>query len=99
MQRYKSTFSKKHNYISKEDAEFLADLKGRLLGVTSIGASSTMKKLQSSIERIIFEKWNFIFGDDSPWITEDTRKGYKVIWDQKKADKLGVELYTSENNR
>ena len=81
----------KKKYPSQYDAEFLVAYMQAINGLSTGGVSSDIIKLHHKIMTIHVPIWNKVFGDKSPWSVNTSGRKPKVVWDQSKANKLGID--------
>lgn len=80
----------KIKYPTQYDAEFLVEYMQNVQGMSAGGLSSDMQKLYNKIMSIHQPMWKKVFGDKSPWSVNISGRKPKVVWDQSKANKLGI---------
>lgn len=81
------------NYPSREEAEvcieWFKSVDGVMWGADDI--SDGLKKAFEKSEHIRQTEWRRVFGDDSPWRCGGDIGSPKLIWDDDKARRLGVQ--------
>lgn len=83
---------KKPSYPSQNDAEFVAELLSFLDSSFRGGITTPIADVFKKLEHIRIETFEYAFGKNSPWKYDARKKGSRrVIWDDKKAAKLGIE--------
>jgi len=80
----------KKGYPTQYDAEFLLAYMESLRNYTQGGLTPEYLKFYNKINSIHMKLWDKTFGSKSPWKPEGIGKKVKVVWDQSKANKLGI---------
>lgn len=80
------------DYPTQYDAEFMVELAMLLQNISTAGTSSftDAKNMINQMDKMRLEKWDVVFGDNSPWSTARGKKGLKVKWNKDKAKRLGL---------
>jgi len=78
-------------YPSQYDAEYLLEYANITASLSGGGLSPDMQKFHQKVISAQQPLWQKVFGDKSPWSVDTSKRKPKVIWDQSKANKLGLD--------
>lgn len=78
-------------YPTQYDAEAMAEWMDAMVNLSLQGAGGEVRKAFSKAETARLQEHNRVFGPSSPWTLKRTPRGSVVEWDNRKAEKLGLE--------
>ena len=83
--------AKRTSYPPQYDDEYLLEYANITSGLSVGGLSPQMQKFHQKVISAHQKLWQKTFGEKTPWSVDTSKRKPKVIWNQSKANKLGLD--------
>ena len=78
-------------YPTLQEAEDLINLLIAFMDLKIYTGTSEISSLRTKISNMIYTHYTKIFNEKTPWEVDKRKRKWKVVWDNNKAKKLGIQ--------